>query len=273
MSSIRILIIGDVVGVPGCAMFQKHVSHLRKQYSVDAVIVNGENSSATGRGITPKIAHFFKHNGANVITTGNHIWANKEIYQYLNDHSDVLRPENFPSSCPGKGATTFIVNNVLIGVVNLQGRIFMREQVDCPFKTADSVLTYLRSKTNIIIVDFHAETTSEKMGLGYYLDGRVSAVVGTHTHVQTADERVLPGGTAFLTDLGMVGALNSMIGMKKEPIIEHFVTQMPQRFLVESTGPFVLSGALIEVDAQSGKALRIERIRIIDSELHVEQND
>ncbi len=273
MSSIRILLIGDVVGVPGCAMFQKHISHLRDQLAADAVIVNGENSSALGRGITPKIVHFFRHNHANIITSGNHIWANKEIYQYLNDNSDLLRPENFPSSCPGKGVTTFRINNITIGVLNVQGRIFMRELVDCPFKTADSAITFLRSKTSIIIVDFHAETTSEKMAMGYYLDGRVSAVVGTHTHVQTADERVLEGGTAYLTDLGMVGSLNSMIGMKKEPILENFVTQMPQKFVVETKGPFVLSGACVEIDTHTGKAMSIERVRIVDNELSIEQTD
>ncbi len=272
MKTIRILLLGDIVGTPGRAMFQKHIQHLKKTYRIDAVIVNGENS-AQGRGITQRMVKFYRHNGADVITTGNHIWHHKDIYEYLKHNADVLRPENFPSDCPGSGITTFSINGITIGVVNLQGRVFMREHLNCPFKTAQSALTFLRHKTPIIVVDFHAETTSEKMAMGFFLDGQVSAVVGTHTHVQTADERILPQGTAFITDLGMAGARNSMLGMKKEPIIQNFLTQMPVKFSVEMEGPMILCGVWIEVDTQTGNALKIERIQIIDDEITVQPED
>ncbi|MEX0940661.1 MAG: TIGR00282 family metallophosphoesterase [Candidatus Babeliales bacterium] len=272
MKTVRILCLGDIVGAPGRAVFQKHIKHLKEKYAIDGVIVNGENS-ARGRGITSRIVKFYRHNGVDVITTGNHIWHYREIYEYLNSHQDLLRPENYPSSCPGTGVTTFHCNGVTIGVLNLQGRVFMRDHVSCPFRAAESVLSYLKSKTNIIIVDFHAEATSEKMGMGFFLDGKVSAVVGTHTHVQTTDNRILPKGTAFMSDLGMAGALNSMIGMKKEPIIQNFLTQMPVKFTVEWQGPMVLSGAWIEIDADSGKAIKIERVRIVDEEIQIDGNE
>lgn len=268
---IRILILGDIVGAPGRAMVQKHLHRIKQEHSIDAVIINGENSGPRGKGITPRIMEFFKHLHVNVVTTGNHIWFQKEIYEYLDQHNDLLRPDNFPSKCPGSGVTTFKVHDITIGVINVQGRVFMRELVSDPFQSADSALTFLRSKTSIIVVDFHAETTAEKMALGFYLDGRVSVVVGTHTHVQTADERILPKGTAFITDLGMAGSLDSMIGMKKEPIITNMITQMPQRFEVETAGPYVLSGVWVEVDTKTGTATRIERIRIVDVELSVEE--
>lgn len=260
----KILFIGDIVGVPGRTMFQKQIDKLRQKYSIDAVIVNGENSDSRGRGITSRIMHFFKHNGVNVVTSGNHIWANNEIYEYLNKNTDLLRPANFPGECPGTGVTIFDVAGKKVGVINVQGRIFLRDYLADPFRTAESLLTYLRDKTNIIIVDFHAEATSEKIGMGYFLDGKVSAVVGTHTHVQTADERILPGGTAYISDVGMVGAYNSMIGMKKESILQHFLTQMPTRFEVEESSPGLLSAVVIDIDSSTGKARSIERIKIID---------
>lgn len=263
IKTIRIMCIGDVVGTPGQAMIQKHLPRLKKEYGINAIIVNGENS-ADGKGITPGIMKFFRHHGVDIVTTGNHIWQKKEITSYLNEHKDLLRPANFPHDCPGVGVATFLSDNLTIGVINIQGRVFMREFVSCPFRTAESALTFLASRTKIIVVDMHAETTSEKMGLGWFLDGKVSAVVGTHTHVQTADERILPGGTAFITDLGMCGSFNSMIGMKKEPIIRHMITQMPVRFEVEEEGPLVLSGVWFEIDVATGKAVSIERIRIID---------
>ena len=268
---LRVLLVGDIVGLPGRTMFQKYSHHLRKEYDLDALIVNGENSGSAGRGISSKIVHFFKHNGADVITSGNHIWYNKEIYNYLAHNNDLLRPDNFPSECPGTGVTTFECKGFTIGVINLQGRVFMRELVNCPFRAADSALTYLRSKTSIIFVDFHAETTAEKLGLAYYLDGKVSGFVGTHTHVQTADERILPGGTGYITDLGMGGSLNSMIGMQKESIIRTMMTQMPEKFVVDTQGPFVLSGVVIDVDPKTGHAVGIERVRIIDNELKIDE--
>lgn len=270
---LRILCIGDVVGSSGCAMFQKHAQQLRRKYAIDALIVNGENSDSKGRGITSRLVTFFKHNGADVVTSGNHIWANKEIYNYLAEHTDLLRPANYHSSAPGVGVTTFLIQGNTIAVVNLIGRVFMRDYVDCPFRTAESILTYLKDKTNIIVVDMHAETSAEKIGLGYFLDGKVSAVVGTHTHVPTADERILPRGTAFVTDLGMTGALNSMIGMKKEPIIQNLITQLPVKFVVDETGPFVMTGVLIEVDVDTGKAMHIERFKLIDEALYVQSSE
>lgn len=270
--TIRILMLGDIIGAPGRAIFQKYIATLKSKHAVDAVIVNGENS-VQGRGITSRIVKFFKHNGVDVITSGNHIWHHREILEYLALHNDLLRPENYPSECPGSGVATFNCKGLLVGVINLQGRIFMRDHLNCPFRTAESVLKYLQSKTKVIVIDFHAEATSEKIGLALYLDGKVSALIGTHTHVQTADERILPNGTAFITDVGMSGALHSMIGMKKEPIIQNFLTQMPVKFIVENEGPMILNGVLIDIDVQTGKARSIERIKIIDHEIHVDASD
>lgn len=272
MNTIRVLLLGDLTGAAGRAVFQKHIAHIRQQNNIDAVIVNGENSASDGRGITSKIMRFFKHHHVDVVTSGNHIWAKREIYQYLQDNKDLLRPANFPGGCPGVGVTTFLCKDQLVGVINLQARTFMSQQVGCPFRAADSLLTYLKTKTPIVVVDFHGEATSEKMGLAYYLDGQVSVVVGTHTHVQTADERILPGGTAYITDLGMGGALNSMIGMKKEPIIHNLLTQMPVKFEVETQGTMVLSGVWVDINCTTGKAQHIERIRIIDHHVHLDGN-
>jgi len=265
MSHIRVLFLGDIIGLPGRAIFQKHISKIRENLKIDAVVANGENSSH-GRGITSKIVKFFKHNGVDVITSGNHIWRQKEIYPYLSEHTDLLRPANYPSECPGVGYTTFSCKGKEVGVISMQGRIFMRDHVRCPFKIAETIVENLKAKTNIIFVDFHAEATSEKMGLAYFLDGKISGLVGTHTHVQTADERILPGGTAYITDLGMSGSLNSMIGMKKEQIIKHLRTQMPVRFEVETCPPYMINGVYIDVDSYSGLATDIRRVHIIDEE-------
>lgn len=270
---LRVLMVGDIVGQLGRAMFHKHALRLKRELNIDAIIVNGENSHSQGRGITPRIARSLKQSGANVITTGNHIWARKEIYLYLAENNDVLRPANFPSGCPGVGVTTFECNGLTVGVINIQGRVFMKELVDCPFRTAESILTFLKHKTNIIFVDFHAEATSEKLGIAYFLEGKVSGVVGTHTHIQTADERILPGGTAYITDLGMSGALNSMIGMKKESVLKGLLTQMPSRFEVDINPPAIMCGVLIEVDATTGKALDIKRIQVVDNEINVDSQD
>ncbi len=271
MHTIKVLILGDVIGLPGRAMLARHIGDLKKKYSVDAVIVNGENS-ASGKGITSKIMSFFRAIGVDVVTTGNHIWQKKDILTYFAQHTDLIRPANFPSTCPGAGITTFSCKGITVGVMNMQGRVFMRELLNCPFKTAESLLLYLRSKTNIIIVDMHAETTSEKIAFGYFLDGKVSAVVGTHTHVQTADERILPKGTAYITDLGMSGACNSVIGVKKEAIIYQFLNQMPVKYEVDLVGPFLLNGVVVEIDTTTGKALSIERVKVIDSTLHLAED-
>lgn len=270
-STVRILMLGDVVGVPGRTILQKHIKALQEQFSIDATIVNGENSNNNGRGITSRIVEFFIHNGVDVITTGNHIWAQNEIYEYLNNSTNIIRPANFPAECPGSGVTTFNCNGHLIAVVNVQGRVFMKEHLDCPFKAMDTILAFLKHKTKIIIVDMHAEATAEKMCLSYYLDGRVSCVVGTHTHVPTADERILPKGTAYVTDLGMAGALNSSIGMKKDLMIEHFKSQMPNKFTVDCDPPFIMTGIWVEIDTQTGKAIQINRVKVIDEDLQATQ--
>lgn len=265
MSYLRVLFLGDIVGTTGRVLFQKHIAALKAEIKADAIIVNGENS-ASGKGITSKIMRFFKHNGVDVVTSGNHIWRHKDIYPYLDEHKDLLRPENYPSSCPGTGVTLFNCCGYEIGIINLQGRIFMREHLDCPFKTAESVLTYLKSKTNMIFIDFHAEASSEKIGLAWYLDGKISGLVGTHTHVQTADERILPGGTAYITDIGMAGSLNSMIGMQKESVLSNLLTQMPSKFEVEIAPPYIMTGVYIDVDPSTGKAVDIKRVRVFDDQ-------
>ncbi len=269
-STIRVLMLGDVVGNIGRAMFAKHIALIKNKLSIDCVIVNGENSHHNGRGITSRIVGFFKNHGADVITSGNHIWDQYEIYEYLHTHQDLLRPGNFSAACPGSGYTLVDKADCKIGVINLQGRVFMKEHTQCPFATADKILLELQEKTNIIVVDFHAEATAEKIALAYHLSGRVSAVVGTHTHVPTSDERILPSGTAFVTDLGMAGSLNSMIGMTYESVMPHFLTQMPSRFTVDTQPPAVMSGVWIDIDTITGKALNIQRVHYVDNDIIVE---
>ncbi len=266
-NSIKILCVGDLMGTPGRAMFKKHISALKQKYAADAIIVNGENTAADGRGITPAIVDFLKQYGANMVTSGNHIFAKRDIYSYLSSHKDLLRPANFPASTPGVGVSTFTVAGVTVGVINVQGRVFMRELLSCPFKAAESAIMFLKPQTNCIIVDMHAETTSEKMGLAYFLDGQVSCVYGTHTHVQTADDRIMPLGTAYITDIGMGGAINSMIGMKRHAIIHNLLTQMPVKFEVELEGPYHMHGIVLTVDTKTGKALAIERFKVTDDHL------
>ena len=262
---LKLLFIGDLVGDPGRAIFGRQIGRLVDENKIDMVVVNGENSATDGRGITPQIMEFFIKLGVHVVTTGNHVWAKKEIYPYIATSKQLLRPANFPAGCPGSGVTMVKVKDVAVGVLNLQGRVFMRELVNCPFKAADSALTFLKNYTSCILVDMHAEASSEKMGLAYYLDGKVSAVVGTHTHVQTADERILPGGTAYITDVGMGGARNSMIGMKTETILQNMLTQMPVKFVVETEGPLFMNGVIITIDPATGKATDIKRIAINES--------
>lgn len=262
--TIRILCVGDVIGEPGMYMLRKHIDRLKNEYHIDGIIVNGENSSKMGRGITPTLMQTFKELGVQVVTSGNHIWDNAQIVNYLSQYTDLLRPANYPAGCPGVGMTIFSVAGVDVGVINLQGRVFFKENTDCPFRTVQSLLTFMQNKTPIIIVDFHAEASAEKAAMGLFLDGRVSAVVGTHVHVQTADERILPGGTAFITDLGMVGAYNGIIGFKKEPALNMMLTQMPHRFEVENQGPFVLNAVAITIECSTGKAQSIERLALVD---------
>lgn len=265
--TIRCLFLGDLVGEPGVALFEKWAPRLKEQHKIDAIFVNGENSAKNGKGISSKELEVLIAAGAAVITSGNHIWANKKIYAVLDESNVLIRPANYPSACPGKGHTIVDVGGVSVAVVNIQGRIFMREDLDCPFRTLDSLLTFLRQQTTVIFVDVHAEATSEKQVLAAYVDGRVSAVLGTHTHVQTSDERILPKGTAFISDLGCAGSLNSALGVETSIVTERFLKQMPMLFKIEKKGPMVMSGVWVEVDIQTGKATRIERVHLIDEEI------
>lgn len=268
--TIRVLLLGDIVGNIGRSMFKKHIKTLKSEHNIDFVIVNGENSNNNGRGITSRIVSFFKQNGADVITSGNHIWDQYEIQEYLKSHQDLLRPANFPAACPGSGVTVVDCNGIMIGVINVQGRVFMREHTDCPFRSVDAILEKIQSQTKIILIDFHAEATAEKLAMAFYVEGRVSAIVGTHTHIPTSDERILPGGTAYVTDLGMAGSFNSMIGMTKESVLPNFLMQMPSRFIVDTKPPVVMSGVWIEIDTETGKAIEIQRVHVLDHELSAE---
>lgn len=254
----RILFVGDVFGRPGRKAVGRLLPTLREELSCDFVIANGENAAA-GNGITPDTAEEIFRAGADVITGGNHIWDKEEGIALLERDSRILRPANYPPGTPGRGHGVFPIGGVRVAVVSVQGRIFM-PPLDCPFRTMEAVLEKLTGATPIIIVDVHAEATSEKMGLGWYLDGRVSALVGTHTHVATADERILPRGTAFLTDVGMTGPHDSIIGVRKELALKRMMRQMPVRFQ-PADRDVRLHGVLIEVDAETGRASSITRVQ------------
>lgn len=269
-SPLRFLIIGDLIGNPGLAMFQKWALKLKQQYKADSIIVNGENVAKDGRGVSAKSIDVLKSYGADVITTGNHIWDNKEVFQPLQDRDDLIRPANYPSGSQGKGYALYTIGNQTVAVVNFLGRVFSREPLDCPFRSAESLVLMLKHKTKIIIVDFHAEATSEKNAMGLFLDGKVSCVVGTHTHIQTADQRILPQGTGFITDLGSSGALNSAIGFCFDGVIKRFMYHHKMgKFVVETTPPYVMSGIVVDIDPATGKATNIEPIRVIDETLSV----
>jgi len=251
---LKILTIGDIIGKPGRKAVEEILPGLYSEYSIDLVIGNGENA-AGGLGLTPRIAEELSDSGIDVITTGNHIWAYKEIIPYLNSGPAVLRPLNYPPTNPGRGY--LLKNNALI--VNLVGRVFIGN-FDCPFRAMDQLLTEFEHKSIPIIVDFHAEATSEKVAMGRYLDGRVSAVLGTHTHVGTVDSQILPGGTAYVTDIGMVGPIDSVIGDDTDSVLDRFLTQMPNRLSV-GKGKVSFDAIMVEVDENTGKAVDIKRIR------------
>jgi hypothetical protein len=248
-----ILVIGDVVGRPGRQAVQKFLPALRQQYEPDMVIANAENA-AGGFGLTSATAGELLSAGIDVLTSGNHIWAQKEIIPYLDGDLPILRPLNYPPGVPGKGY--ILIGQVM--VVNLMGRTFMGD-LDCPFRAMDKLLAEVEPKPSVIIVDFHAEATSEKMAMGRYLDGRVSAVLGTHTHVGTIDTQILPQGTAYVTDIGMTGPLDSVIGDDAEAVIQRFLTGLPHRLSVGG-GKLALDAILVRVDKNSGRAVGIERI-------------
>lgn len=254
----RLLFLGDVVGEPGRKAVSLLLPVLKEELKLDFIVVNGENS-AGGRGITPKIAIGLMRAGAAVVTSGDHIWDQKEIVPFLAEEPRMLRPLNYPEGTPGGGFIVLESKKCKVAVVNLQGRTFMGQQLDNPFPAIAECVEKLREETPVIFVDFHAEATSEKVAMGWHLDGKVSAVVGTHTHVPTADERVLPKGTAFQSDAGMCGPMDSVIGSQIEPVLERFHTMRPARFGV-GTGAVRVNGALITIDPATGRALKIERV-------------
>jgi metallophosphoesterase (TIGR00282 family) len=258
--SIKILFIGDIVGSPGRAAVKTVVARLRREKSIDVVIANAENS-AGGSGITPRTARDLFQSGCDVLTSGDHIWRRQEVIDVLNSEATVLRPANFPKNTPGHGSTVFKISvDVGVGVICLLGRVFIEAMVESPFKVVEEEIALLKKQTPVVIIDLHAEATSEKVAMGWFLDGKVTAVLGTHTHIQTADERILPRGTAYITDVGMTGPYDSVIGRNKDRIIERFLTGMPTRFEL-GTGDVQLHGVLLEVDEKTGKALTIVRVR------------
>lgn len=254
----KIFLIGDIVAEVGRRMVYHQLLPLVQQHEVDLVIANAENA-AGGFGLTPKLAQELFQVGVHVITLGNHAWDKKDIIEILNKDERLVRAANYPEGTPGNGSTVVsTASGDRVGILHLVGRVFMAS-LDCPFRRALAELEWLRPQTSVIIVDFHAEATSEKAAMGRFLDGKVSAVLGTHTHVQTADEQIFPGGTAYITDVGMTGPSQSVIGFRPEAVLERFVTQMPRR-LEPATGPGQLSGAVVEVDPQTGRARSIQRV-------------
>lgn len=255
----NILFIGDIVGSPGREAIKKLLPELQKEYNLDFAVANAENA-AGGSGITLKIAQELFACGVDVLTSGDHIWKKREVFEFINQEERVLRPLNFPSGAPGYGFGVFKTKKDLkVGVINVNGRVFM-EALECPFRTTLAAVETLSRETKTIIVDIHAEATSEKIALGWYLDGKVSAVLGTHTHIQTADERILPQGSAYITDVGMTGPYDSVIGRRIEDVLERFITAVPVRFEVAKDN-VQLHGVVLEVDEGSGKAKSILRIQ------------
>ena len=261
----NILFVGDIVGRPGREMIRVGLRALVDRYDLDLVIANAENSAA-GFGITKDIGDTLLEWGVDVMTSGNHIWDKKEALPYIAAEPRLLRPANYPAGVPGRGSYVAQTGDGrAVGVINVMGRVFMLN-IDDPFAVVLKEIDAIRHRTRVIIVDFHAEATSEKMAMGWHLDGKVTAVLGTHTHVQTADERVLPGGTAYLTDAGMTGPHDSIIGMEREPSLARFLNAMPSRF-EPATGSPRLNGAVIEADEKTGRATSITRISYSEREL------
>lgn len=254
---ITVIVIGDVVGDPGRKALFLSLSQIVHKEKIDFVIANGENA-AGGFGITGNIAGKLYSYGVDCITTGNHIWRNREVFKVIDNDSKLLRPANFPNGTPGRGWTIFEKNGIKLAVLNLMGRVYM-EPLECPFRTARREISNIRRETKNIIVDFHGEATSEKVAMGWHLDGIVSAVIGTHTHVQTADARVLPKGTAYITDVGMTGPFDSIIGMKKERALKKFITLIPSKFSV-AENDIRINAVIVSIEMETGKAKMIERI-------------
>lgn len=245
----NVLMLGDIFGRPGRKIVAEFLPELIEKYQPILVVANGENA-AGGFGLTKKIADELFGLGIHVLTSGNHIWDQKEMYTYINDEPRILRPANYPPSVPGNSVFIHRTDEAVIGVVNLIGRVFMADY-DCPFRTADQILADLPADVTHVLVDFHGEATSEKIALARYLDGRIAALVGTHTHVPTADEQILPNGTAYITDLGMCGPMNSVLGVEPEVVVNNFLTQLPTRFSV-AKGPACLTGVVISLNKNGG---------------------
>ncbi|MBT9164110.1 MAG: hypothetical protein DDT22_00018 [candidate division WS2 bacterium] len=260
MSLIRILFLGDIIGSPGRSSVKRYLPLFREEYSVDMVVANGENL-AGGMGLTPDTISDLFESGVDVVTSGNHGFDKKEGINCFNNEPFLIRPQNYPPLAPGKGYLFWEKDELKIGVLNLQGRVFM-PAIDCPFRVGKEYSLAMKKESPVLIIDFHAEATSEKVALAHYLSGTASAVIGTHTHVQTADERLLVGSTLFISDVGMIGPLDSVIGMKKESIIRRFLTQVPERFEVETKSPLIWESVLLVIN-NSGEGVSIERIRKI----------
>jgi metallophosphoesterase (TIGR00282 family) len=257
---VKLLFIGDIVGRAGRSMLTEHLDRLIDRQMIDLVVANGENAAA-GYGLTGKVLHDLLGAGINVVTSGNHIWDKREINEALESEGRLLRPANYPPGMPGRGYGVYeTAAGIKVGVINLEGRVFMKN-LDCPFRAADDLVAELRQVTPIVLVDFHAEATSEKQALGHYLAGKVSAVIGTHTHVQTADERILAGGTGYLTDVGMTGSQDAVIGNEKGPAIERFLSQLPVRLEVAKKDPR-LCAVVLTINEETGYCEAIERLQV-----------
>jgi 2',3'-cyclic-nucleotide 2'-phosphodiesterase len=271
VNELRLLFLGDIVGRPGRELIRKGLAGLVEHYNVDLVIANAENAAA-GRGITREIGDSLLEWGVDVMTSGNHIWAQREAVDYIGAEARLLRPANFPAGVPGNGSYLARTGEGRpVGVINVMGRVFMQD-IDDPFKRVLEEIEALRSRTRVILVDFHAEATSEKVAMGWHLDGKVTAVIGTHTHVQTADDQILPGGTAYLTDAGMTGPHDGVIGVDKAVVIDKFLRGMPVR-METATGNPRLNGILIAADEATGKALSVRRLSFSAAELEHELSD
>ncbi len=255
----RIMLVGDVVGRAGRRAFRTHTPRLRTERGVDVVVVNGENS-AGGKGFTRKALDELYAGGADIVTSGNHVWDKKDVFDFIDDEPFLVRPANYPEGTPGRGWCIFPFKARNIAVVNLSGRSFM-PALDCPFQKIEEILSDIGDRADVVVLDFHAETTSEKLAMGHYLDGRVDIVVGTHTHVQTADAQILPGGTAYITDLGMVGAQDSILGVRSDLVIKKFLTGMPVRFEM-AEGPAEYAAVIVDIDDTGRRCTAIERVMI-----------
>ncbi len=261
----RLLFIGDIFGRPGRELVRRGLRGLAEEFAADFIIANGENA-AGGFGITREIGDALLGYGVDVMTSGNHVWDKKEAMAYIGAECRLLRPANYPAGAPGHGSIVARAGNGgMVGVVNVMGRVFM-QAIDDPFTVAAREIEAIKSRTRVVVVDFHAEATSEKIAMGWYLDGKVSAVIGTHTHVQTADERILPGGTAYITDAGMTGPHDSIIGSDKDAVLARFLTGLPARFEPATDNPR-LNGLALEVDDESGRAVSVERLSFSAAEI------